>query len=185
MRVVKKLDKRNGAVSAIFDKTISSYSFGLPFDVIEFHLRDIDTTIVEGKKAVICLDSTNPLIVENDARAIRTLIMRELFRITFSPDFPRIVGDVLAGREMIKRGLGDDLFYTYYNFIMKTKTGATSMDYIKLNLPWIIFRGFDNYNSSFLRELAQKIQPKKFREADNVLNMLCHDKFAEASELLG
>jgi len=183
MRIVKKIDNKNGAVSVIFDKVIASYSFSLPFDVIELHLRDVDTTIVEDKKAVICLDANNPLIVENDVRAIKTLIMRELFRLSFSPYFPRTVGDVLVGREMIKRGLGDDLFYTYYNIMMKTKYGQTSNDYIKANLPWIIFRGFDNYNSSFLKELAEKLT-KKNREADKLLNMLCHDKFDEASKIL-
>ncbi len=184
MRVVKKLgsDETSLIVSKIFDEVILSYSFNLPFDVIEFHLRDIDTTLVEDKKAVICLDFNNPVILEKDTRAVRTLILRELYRLTFSPDFPRFIGDVLTGREMIKRGHGDDLFYMYYNMLMKSKTGRTSMDYVRVNLPWIIFRGHDNYNSSFLKDLAGKISPGKNSEADRLLNMLCHDKFHEAVE---
>ena len=184
MRVVKKFPADARFVSEVFDDVIKKSGTHLPYSLIEFHVRDCNKTITEDDKALICIDYNNPLILEKDARGIATLIRFELFRIMLHPGLPREVEDVVVGREMVLQGLGDDLFYMYYAMLMKTKP-VSLIDYVRASVPWITLRGVDNYNSSFLKELLEKLQKKRFPEAAKLLNYMCNNKFDEAVKEYG
>ncbi|HLC67695.1 MAG TPA: hypothetical protein VJI12_02310 [archaeon] len=179
MRVIKKFPESAGFVSKTFDDVIKKSGVHLPYSLIEFHVRDRNTTIIEDDKAVICIDCNSPFIPEKDTRALSTALRFELFRLMLRPDMPREIEDVIVGREMIKQGLGDDLFYLYYTMLMRKKP-VSMIDYVHASIPWITFRGIDNYNSSFLKELLAKLQKKKFPEATKLLNCMCNDKFDSA-----
>ncbi len=164
MRLVKVFAKDDKAefVSKIFGELLTSTDLHLPFDRIEFHVRDSDVTLIKDSTALVCINYNNPLVVEKDYKGVRTLLMRELFRLMFKFNIPRLVEDVIVGREMIKRGFGDDLCYMYYNYLL-TMQPETIEDYIHANLPWIIFRGYDNYNSELFKKLAAKVCKKKYQ----------------------
>jgi len=181
MRIIKKFPESAVLVSKVFNDVIKKSPVHLPYSSIEFHVRDYNTTIVEDDKAVICMDHNSPVILNRDVRGISTAIKFELFRVMLRPGFPREIEDVVVGREMVLQGLGDDLFYFYYTSLMK-RPPVSLIDYVRASVPWITFRGVDNYNSSFLKELLAKLQKKKFPEASKVLNYMCNNKFDEAAK---
>lgn len=175
MRLVKKFerDDRTELVSRIFDKVITQTDCHLPFGCIEFHVRDSDVSIIEDGTAVICVNYNNPLVLEKDQKGIDILLRHELFRLMFKMSLPRMVEDVIVAREMIKRGYGNDIFYMYYNYAMKTRVNSAE-DYMKVNLPWIIFHGYDKHDSEFLKALAKKLCKKKFPETKKFVDLLCN-----------
>ncbi|HLD39245.1 MAG TPA: hypothetical protein VJB05_02955, partial [archaeon] len=174
MRIIKKFpkDDRGEFVSRIFDRIITKGDYHLPFAQLEFHLRDSNMSKVEDEKALICIDYNNPLILEKDQRGVNTLIRHELFRLMFKMNLPRAVEDVIIGREMIKRGFGDDIFYMYYNRILKMNVSNVE-EYIKINLPWIIFHEQDKYNSELLKKIVGKVCKKKYPETKKLFDILC------------
>ena len=173
MLVVKKFyrDDRTELVSDVFDSLICSSEFHLPFDKIELTIRDTNIALVDNYNAVVCVDYNNPLVMEKDYRGVKILLMHELFRLMFKMNLPKIIEDVIIGRELIKRGFGDELFYMYYNCVMKTS--PTEDNYIKIRLPWAIFHNYDKYNSEFFRELASKMC-KTRPDARRFLDILCN-----------
>jgi len=174
MRVIKKFpsDERGEFVSRAFDRIITKGDYHLPFEQIEFHLRDSSISRVDDEKAFICMDYSNPLILEKDLRGVNTLIHHELFRLMFKMNLPRLIEDVVIGREMIKRGMGDDLFYMYYNHVLKMKVNSLE-GYLQINLPWIIFHEQDKYNSEMLKNLADRACKKKYPAAKKLFDVLC------------
>ena len=179
MRIVKKFPAEARFVSDVFDDVIKKSGVNLTYSQLEFHVRDYNTTVIEDDKAVVCIDYNNPLVLDKDARGISTLIRFELFRLMLRPGMPREIEDVIVGREMVLQGFGDDLFYMYYAMLMKTKP-VSLIDYVRASVPWITFRGVDNYNSSFLKDLLAKVQKNRFPEATKLLNYMCSNKFDEA-----
>lgn len=174
MRIIKKFPKgeQGEFVSKLFDRIITKGDYHLPFEQLEFHLRDSDISKVDDEKAVICIDYNNPLILEKDQRGVNTLIRHELFRLMFKMNLPQVIEDVIIGREMIKRGFGDDLFYIYYSRILKMNVSNIE-DYIKINLPWIIFHEQDKYNSEMLKKIAGKVSKKRYSETKKLFDVLC------------
>ncbi|MEK6888195.1 MAG: hypothetical protein AABX14_04600 [Candidatus Aenigmatarchaeota archaeon] len=174
MRIIKKFpkDEKGEFVSRVFDSIITKGDYHLPFEQLEFHLRDSNTSQVDDEKALICIDYNNPLIQERDQRGVNTLIRHELFRLMFKMNLPRAVEDVIIGREMIKRGFGDDIFYMYYNRILKMNVSNVE-EYIKINLPWIIFHEQDKYNSELLKKIVGKVCKKKYPETKKLFDILC------------
>lgn len=193
MRVIKKFvrDDRTEFASEMFDKTISAYDYPLPFERIEFHIRDSDITVVDDESALICINYNNPLLLEKDKKGLAILIRHELFRLMFKTSLPRAIEDVIIGRELIKRGFGDDLLYMYYNYMVNMRANDAK-DYIELNLPWIIFHGYDSYNSELLKRLAKKLCREKFPETRALFNILCslspkniHEAVEEHKKVVG
>src|SRR3989338_2045666 len=156
---VYERDLRTQLVSEIFDMLLVSDSY--PFESIELHVRDMNASSIEDGKAVICVDYNDPFVPERDVKGIRTLLAHELLRLMFKFDVPRDIEDVMIGREMVRRGLGEDLCYLYYNRLLQSRP-ETVEAYIRANLPWIIFAGHDKYNSELLKKLASKVCKKKF-----------------------
>ena len=172
MKIVKRFikDEQTSLISGVFDEFLVSDSFHLPFDSIEFHIRDSDISIVKGDKALVCLDYNNPLFLQKDIKGIKTIVRHEFFRLMFKTNLSRDIEDVIIGREMIKRGFGEDLLYVYYHYIVNSK--ATNIqDYIKSNLPWIIFQGYDKNNSEFLKKATEK-QNKRRKICDHLFDLL-------------
>lgn len=174
MRIVKKFvrDDKTEFASEMFDKIMAKNDYPMPFERMEFHIRDSDVTSVDDGSALICINYNNPLVLEKDRKGLGILIHHELFRLMFKTELPRVIEDVIIGRELIKRGFSDDLLYMYYNYMVNIRVdGAES--YIKMNLPWVIFRGYDEYNSEILKKLARKLCRKKFPETRKLFNILC------------
>lgn len=161
MYVTKIFEKnsRTRLVSRVFDSLLVRGSY--TFDSIELHVRDKTVSSIEDGKAVICIDYNHPFVLEGDVRGIRMLLQHELFRLMFKFDLPKDIEDVIIGREMLKRGMGDELFYLYYNDVLRMQP-VTVEDYIRLNLPWIILAKHDPYNSELLKKQAAKNCKKKF-----------------------
>lgn len=181
MQVAKifERDPRTELVSRIFDEVITG-AFHLPFDRIELHIRDKTISLVDGASATVCLDYNNPFILERDARGIRILLLRELFRLMFKFDLPAEIEDIMIGREMIKRGYGEGLCYMYYNMLLSGEA-----DPIRVNLPWIIFFKDDKYNSELFKKLAAKVCKKKVpAKLLDLLLDLSEKNLAEAGEEL-
>jgi len=171
MIIAKKFsrDDRTEFVSEIFDKLVRS-DLHLPFDRIELNIRDTTVSVVEDQSAVVCIDYNSPVVAEKDRRGTTMLIYRELFRLMFKFDTPKIVEDVIIDKELVKRGFGDDLFYLYY-ITMMNKRHVTLKDHIELNLPWIVFNKNDKYNSDFMKRLAKKLSVKR-PECQKLFNLL-------------
>ncbi|MBI4174259.1 MAG: hypothetical protein HY517_01330 [Candidatus Aenigmarchaeota archaeon] len=167
MRVLKSFerDPKTELVSRIFNEVITG-PFHLPFEKIELHIRDRSISIVDGSSAIVCLDYNNPFILESDRRGIRILIIHELFRLMFKFDLPAEIEDILIGREMIKRGYGEELCYMYYSLLLSSR----DLSAMKANLPWIIFFRDDNITSELLKGIAAKVCRKKLPQ--RLLDML-------------
>ncbi len=176
MRIVKKHegDEASLIVSKVFDMIIKRHPYPIAFSTIELHVRDCDVTIREGDKAIICIDHKNPLVMDKDVKGIKTIVQHELMRLMLSLDMPKPVEDVMVGREMIKRGMGDELFYMYYNYLMRIPCTGELKDYVGANIPWIIFHGYDDYNSSVLKSLAHALINERFEEANRLFDILIH-----------
>ena len=175
MHVVKRFPsgEHGQLVSRVFDEALVSSGVKLNYDSIELELRDRDVSLVKDYTATICLDYNNPLVLDMDEKGIGIIIRRELFRLMFKFNLPRPVEDVIIGRELVKRGFGDDLLYMYYNIVMRSRPKNIS-DYIAVNIPWIIFRGYDDYNSDLMKKLAGKVCSKKFPETKKLFDTLCN-----------
>ncbi len=173
MQIVKNYvrDANTEAVSKIFDRLITTSEIHLPLDRLELHIRDASVSLIEENGGVICLDYNNPMILDRDQRGIKILIMHELFRLMFKYDLPRDIEDVIIGREMIRRGFGEELCYLYYNSILKSRA-ETRQDYIRLSLPWIIFVKDDKFNSELFKKLASKLCKRKFGECRKLFDIL-------------
>lgn len=163
-------DDRTELVSTVFDKFLRRQELHLPFDRIELNIRDTTTSVVKDENALICIDYNTPVVAEKDKKGVKMLVYRELFRLMFKFDLPRPVEDVIIGKELVKRGFGDDLFYLYY-VTMMNKTHVTLRDYIELNIPWIIFNKQDPYNSDFMKKLSKKLS-KSRPECQKFFNLL-------------
>ncbi len=173
MRIVKKFfrDDKTELVSKIFDEVLIEADLHLPFEKVEMHVRDKTASFVSGEDAVVSINYNDPLILEKDRKGIRTVLLRELFRLMFKFDLPQPIEDVIIGRELIKRGFGDDLCYMYYNYIVMSKAEALE-DYININLPWIIFCKDDRYNSELFKQIASKICKRKYPECQRFFDLL-------------
>ncbi|KHO47436.1 MAG: hypothetical protein QT00_C0002G0088 [archaeon GW2011_AR5] len=183
MHVTKIYEKDAGTrlVSDIFDNILVNGDF--KFESIELHVRDKAVSFIDDEKAVICLDYNDPFIREMDARGIRILLVHELFRLTFKFDVPKHVEDVIIGREMLRRGYGDELLYLYYNRLLQG--GYEGIEgCVRANLPWIIFSKHDKYDSELLKKQAAKICGKKFdcRRLFDVLVDLSQKTIPKAAE---
>ena len=176
MKIVKKYEKDETTliVSKLFDMMIKRNLYPMPFDRLELHIRDYNVTVVEDNKAIICINYNNPLVQEKDMRGIKTVIRHELVRLMLGINLPKPIEDVIVGREMIKRGMEDELFYMYYIYMMRTVYSNRIEDYIKINLPWIIFHGYDDYNSSVLKNLAGALFKNKMPETHRLFDILIH-----------
>ncbi len=174
MRIVKKYEQDETSLTAskVFDMMIKQNTYPMPFNELEFHIRDYSVTVVENDKAIICIDYNNPLVLEKDIKGIKTVVNHELMRLMLQLNLPKPIEDVIVGREMIKRGMGDDLFYMYYNYLMRTPYTGSIPDYIKANIPWIIFHDYDDYNSSILKSLAAALLKEKRSEAHRFFDIL-------------
>ena len=109
---------------------------------------------------------------EMDEKGIEIMIRRELMRMMFKFSLPRPIEDVIIGRELVKRGYGDDLLYMYYNMVARSSV-KNAVDYVEISLPWIIFHGYDDYNSDIMKKLASKVSKKKFPETKKFFDALC------------
>jgi hypothetical protein len=150
MRIIKKLYERSSKtlfVSKVFDSVITRTELPMNFESLELSIG-YGLTGIKDNAAKIGIDADDPLLKDNDARAVRILITFELFRLVvrrqLEKHIPRLIEDVIISRDMIRRGFVNDLSYIFYIFL-STQRITDIKDYIKFNLPWIIFKNHDNY----------------------------------------
>lgn len=173
MLITKKFsrDKRTELVSKIFDEVLISSDLHLPFEKIELHIRDTNISVVDEENAIVSINYNDPLVLDSDIKGIRIILMHELFRLMFKFDLPKPIEDVIVGREMIKRGFGNGICYMYFNRLAVMKV-ETVEDYINVNLPWIIFYKYDEYNSEMFKKIASRICKKKFPQCQRLFDLL-------------
>lgn len=166
MRVIKKLynkDERTLLASRFFDDVIKRIDLPMRFDTLEFSFG-YGSTFVDDSIASVGMDMDDPLL-DYDERIIKTMIRMELFRAfyrkTSEKQVPRAVEDVMIAREMIRRGYAEDLVYMFYNFMLSHRI-KDAKDFLRFNLPWIIFRGHDNYYSDLFLDMAKSRVRKRY-----------------------
>jgi hypothetical protein len=160
MRVIKNIynnDASSLETSHIFDEVIQSIGLPLSFDSLQFNVG-YGFTEIENNAAAIGISPEDLEMVENDRRAIKTMITFEIFRIfvrkRLGVNIPLLIEDILVGRDMIKKGYGNDLTHLYYIFMLKHRV-KDKKDFLRLNVPWIIFHGNDEYYCHMFRDLAK------------------------------
>ncbi|MEM7819784.1 MAG: hypothetical protein QXD48_03065 [Candidatus Aenigmatarchaeota archaeon] len=167
MRIIKKFvenDEKIKLISNIFDSIIKNFDFIQHFDSLEFHVRDKNIVKLYNNTALISIDYNNEIIQDRDERAIRSMILHQLYHLIikrrYQIDMPHLIEDILINREMIKDGYGDDVFYIYYIYLIKKKE-VDFNDFIIINIPWLSFYRFDKYNSEYLKDMIKRIKYKK------------------------
>jgi hypothetical protein len=163
MRVLKKIyesGENAAAASRIFDDVIRSIDLPLSFDVLEFNVG-YGFTDIDGGKVSIGIGLEDLEFTDGDRRAIGALIAIELFRVfvrkRLSLSIPGPIEDILIGRDMLKAGYGEDLTYLFYMFMLKHRV-RDGKDFLRLNVPWLIFHGRDEHYCSMFRTMAKNTQ---------------------------
>jgi hypothetical protein len=165
MRIVKKIHYKSPVadfVSHEFDKIVIR-SVLPSIDLLELHIGHGQTSIEENK-ACLCVEVEKPLF--QDMRATDTAIKFEIFRLfvkrALDKEIPGAMEDILVAREMIRKNLGDDVAYMLHLSVID-QVVIDVESYIKLNLPWIIFYGHDEFHSNFFRKLSQNIKYPEYK----------------------
>lgn len=165
MHVVKLFDtKKFSLLSKAIDRIILELNHPWRFDRMVFILDNNNFFEVREETVDIHLDYN--IIYHDDERYIKTSIVRILFSLinTLSENSSgiKIIDEILANREMVKRGFGDDLFYYYYlKFSEKTDIN-TFENYIDVNIPCLSLEGYD---AQVLKEMTDRLSPLQYRKA--------------------
>jgi hypothetical protein len=166
MRVVKKLGSFGNAelVSAVIDELLKKLYHSLFVDRIEFHASNKNHYYVDGKTAKIFVNSKDRRIKAGDKRAIRALIINQLFHVIvkqrgFESKF-HFLEDIVAFQEAVRKGFGDDVFYLSYKELLGKKQLDSFDEFMKANALHMVFKG---HEAEFLKNLlAQVNYPKSF-----------------------
>jgi hypothetical protein len=152
MRILKSFpvrDEKTKLVSRVFDEIIVVLGYPWKFDKIELHVRDEDKTLIEGNRCIAVLDYGDMFIQQMDAKGIRIIITRALFKAIIQEAngrLPEMLEDLVVNREMIRKGFGDDLAYYYYQ-----KNMASVLSNREKQVAWLSFYIDDKYNAEFFR----------------------------------
>jgi len=183
MRIVKKLyhkDKRTLFLSKVFNEIIAKTEFQLNFEYLEFYIGHGKTSILDNAAKII-INSNSPLLNDIDKRIAKVLITFELYRLILQKvlqvNVPRLIEDMIVGKRLVSRGYSDDIAYIFYILMMKQKiTGIKS--FVQFNLPWIIFKGEDNFYYDLFYQYAKYHKyPGYELKARNLFEALQQDLF--------
>ncbi len=159
MRLVKKIYSESPVASFVsreIDKILVHE--GLPFyEKMQVEIGQGRTQFLD-EVAVLCIDPRNPILLDMDRRAARTLINFELTRLQVKKvigEVPAPIEDAVICQEMIKNNRGEDLAYmlhlTANNFdVIDIKS------YMRSCLPWIVFSGRDEFHENFFRQMVKR-----------------------------
>ena len=167
MRVTKKLCVRNEKtlfISKVFDDVITRTEFPLNADYIELNVG-YGATVVDDEKIVIGIDVNDPLLMNMDARVIKTLLTFELFRVyvrkMLKIEVPRPIEDIIVGRELVRKGFSGDVSYIFYILVM-THDVADVKSFIRANIPRLVFKNADEFNYKLFHGYEDKSSKRKF-----------------------
>lgn len=168
MKIVKKSTKKtphSKTVSDTFNTVLGEVPLEKFFDKIELNLGEKEDVIIAKRSAKILLNYKSQPIQNNDRKAIKILILHQLFHaITqqYMKPLPHMLEDVIINKDLIKRGYGDDLLYFYYIQMMKHPKQIKDIeDFLELNIPWLSFFSLDDYNSEFLKRMINRFEDRK------------------------
>ncbi len=160
MRVVKKLCTKNEKtlfISKVFDDVITRTEFPLNFDYIELNVG-YGATVVEDDRIVIGVDINDPLLMNMDSRVVKMLLTFELFRVyvrkMLKIEVPRFIEDVIVGKEIVRKGLANDISYIFYILAM-TQSVTDIKSFIRANIPWLVFKGEDKFYHKLFHDYAR------------------------------
>ncbi|MBI4170712.1 MAG: hypothetical protein HY514_03385 [Candidatus Aenigmarchaeota archaeon] len=155
MRILKSFpvqDKKTEQVSKVFDAAITKFDYPWRFDRIELHVRDENKVMANEEAGIIVLDYNDIFIQAMDAKGIAVLILRALFTLITREacgSLPTVIEDIIANREMIKRGYGEALVYYYYQKKITEQRHTTGLED---DVVWLSFYIDDKYNADFFRQ---------------------------------
>lgn len=149
MKILKVLpdDEQGEKISQIFDSVIRRFEYPLKFDSMEVQIRDENKVILRDNTCLLVIDYNDSFVQQKDGRGTAVTILRLLFKAIVKRTYgelPEEIEDVIANREMIRKGYENDLVYYYYN-----KTPC--------DISWISFYLDDRYNSSLLKRAKTKM----------------------------
>jgi len=179
MKVTKFFDtKKFPLLSKSIDSVLLRVDYPWRFDSMIFILDDTNYFKLKDGEAEIHLDYG--LVYHEDERFLKSAVMRIIFAMITSLNNMstgvRIIDEILANREMSRKGFGEDLFYYYYLKFLGKKEIDTIEKYIEMNVPWLSIEGYD---SQVLREMVERISSqhgKAFqRKAKKLLDVLSKD----------
>ena len=191
MEIVKKSSKKfkkTKLISDVFNSILGEMALEKFFDKIEISIEEKDDSNINNRNAKISLDYRNPFIQNSDRRAIKILILHQIFHaITrqYVKPMPHVVEDVIINKELIKRGYGDDLLYFYYIYLVNHHKGVNNIeDFLHINVPWISFFSLDDYNSAFLKRIINKFEnTKKFqKQSKKLVSVMKKDLLKEGNQ---
>lgn len=177
MKIIKRSTKNTEqarTVSNTFNTVLVEVPLEKFFDKIELNIGAKEGVFIEKRSAKILLDHKNRYIQNSDRKAIKILILHQLFHaITrqYMKKLPHVIEDVIINKDLIKRGYGDDLLYFYYiHMVNHPKHIENIEDFLELNIPWLSFFSLDSYNSEFLKKMTTRFEGiKKFESQSKKL----------------
>ncbi len=191
MKIVKSFDtKRFKLLSDAIDSTITEMGHPWHFDRMVFFLSKSEFAKADEESAAIFIDIKS---VDDDERFVKAYIHRLLTYLACSLRGSLtgndIIDCIITNREVIRKGLGDELFYYYYISLNRKKKAGGYGEFIHMNIPWISFAGSDAHYSDFLRESVDRMKYRKaFQQRakklfDALSGGLSDDKIAQAERM--
>lgn len=167
MKIVKNLIEKNDKtklVSDIFDECLKELNYQF-FEKIELHLQKEDKIKMDFPNAYIFLNYNNPFIQSSDKKAIKIIILRQIISLVISSKYmdkkiPGFILEIMTNREVIKKGLGKDLFYYYYLYLIQYEPNKILelSTFLQINIPWLSYFGVDNYDSRTMKKIINSFE---------------------------
>lgn len=181
MRIIKRMysgDQKSVLLSSMFNKVIREIDIPLPFDYLEFKIG-YPFSVVEENRASFGIAADDKMMEENDQRMAMVLIKFELYRLfvrnVITRKIPGIIEDVVVARAMIERGHSDDLVYLFYTYMMRNRV-VDHVSFLKYNMPWIVFSGYDLFYHDLFYQLARSRRRLSYEhKAKHLIKALCKD----------
>ncbi len=137
------------------------------YDSVCIKLGDRDETLSDGKTLKMEFDKNNGFIKNNDEDGMKVKILRAIFSATTRMSLPGFVLVSMADRKIIREGFSRELTCYYFCTLSAKKRRIENFgDFLEINLPWISFKGNDEYNSLFFRQLLCEFEYDKKLESE-------------------
>lgn len=178
MRILKSFavaDGKTALASRMFDKILARSDYPWRFGRMELHIRDENRLILKEGTCLILLDYNDIFVQQSDARGIAAMILRMLFKAiarTRHGSMPEPLEDVIANREMIRKGHGDELVYYYY---ARQEKGGLAED-----IAWLSFWPQDKYNYEFFRDKSKTDESRRELAESLKRDLEVQDNFEKA-----
>lgn len=124
------------------------------YDSVCVKLGDREETLSAGKTLKLQFDKNNGFMKNNDEDGMKVKILRAIFIATMKMSLPKFILVSMADKKIIREGFSRELTCYYFCTLAAKKRRIENFgDFMEINLPWISFKGNDEYNSLFFRQL--------------------------------